>query len=144
MSTANEVPQYRILNYPGFYGPDDTLYGPDTVIGFTGVPNEHMEPLNDAAKEKMTAYLNGLDQAHRAKMAAWGRDPNSPRPRDLSDIIDENRPQREVVFPAGGENIPQMGNLAKGKKADAAQVVSAKPFVQPKQKPVAIVDAMKE
>lgn len=147
LTTDDSIPRYRILNYPGFFGPDDTLYTTDTEIAYTGVPNEQMEPLNDAAKEKMTAYLHGLDQAHRAKMQAWGRDPNSPRPRELGDMIEQEMKDRPRVFPTGGENIPQMGNLAKPgqrTKENAKEVVSAKPFVQPKIKPVPMVGNMNQ
>lgn len=140
-----ELPKYRILNYPGFFAENDTLYPADTEIIYDGVPNEQMLPLNDAAKKKMDAYLDGLEQAHRANMIERGMNPNIRRPRDMAETLDiEAQITKKVrVYNAAEGEIPQMGNLNKNKKTEA--VIEALPAApRGKQKPVPILSAMNQ
>ena len=85
MST-NEIPAYRILSPNGFYGPDDHLYIEDSngpaEISYDGEPNEEMEPLNEAARIKMAAYLEKLDSAAREAAEKAGK-AFIERPRNL-------------------------------------------------------------
>lgn len=58
---VGEKPMYRLLK--PFYGPNDCYYDPEegqAIINYTGTPNEHMEPINDAAKARTTAWLESL------------------------------------------------------------------------------------
>lgn len=140
-----ELPRYRILNYPGFFGPDDTLYPPDTEILFDGVPNEEMLPLNDAAKQRMIAYVKGLNDAHRSNMTERGLSPDIKRPTGLGEAIDvEAQVTKKIqIANASAGAVPQMGNLNKNKKTDA--VIEAVPASQrQKAKPVPILSAMNQ
>jgi hypothetical protein len=146
-SPNHDLPRYRILNYPGFFAENDTLYPPDTEIVYTGVPNEQMLPLNDAAKKAMDAYLDGLEQHHRKSMADRGLSPDIRRPRDLSDALEvEAAAQKKArVYAAAEGEVPQMPNLARGaQKAGADKIVEAKPMKIERTKPVPILGAMNQ
>lgn len=126
---ADDKPRYRILNSPGFFAEDDTLYPPGTEIVYLGTPNEHMEPLNDAAREAVDKHTAYLDQCYAEKMHANGR-AVGVRPRELGDQIAEAsaeaREKRErKVYPTAGQPIPPMGNMSK-RKGPAKNIVSAK------------------
>lgn len=77
-----ERPAYRILATSGFFGPDHTLYEEGSEIYFDGEPSEEMEPLNDAARRKMVAYLEKLEELGRQAAEKAGR-PFAGRPRSL-------------------------------------------------------------
>lgn len=81
-----ERPLYRVLDPAGFYGDDDHLWAEGKEIYFDGIPNEQMEPLNEIAHEKLTTYLNHLDDI--AKTAAEKKGvPFVGRPRSLDGAI---------------------------------------------------------
>lgn len=82
----NERPAYRILAVHGFFGPDDHLYELDEEIFYDDEPNEEMEPLNEAARQKLGAYLNKLDSLSKAAAEKLGR-PHISRPRTLDGAI---------------------------------------------------------
>lgn len=125
---ADDKPRYRILNSPGFFAEDDTLYPPGTEIVYLGTPNEHMEPLNEAAREAVDKYQAELDAGYAAKAAANGR-PIGIRPRDLGEQIDDQRADQKArerkVYPVAGEKIPPMGSMTK-RRGPAKNIVSAK------------------
>lgn len=82
---------YRILDPNGFYADDDTLYIVDAdgnypEIYFDGIPNEQMEPLNELARERLTAYLENLDRMASEDAKKLGRTYNG-RPRTLDGAI---------------------------------------------------------
>ena len=79
---STDRPAYRILATAGFFGPDDTLYEEGQEIFFDGQPNEEMEPLNEAARVKLKAYLEMLDNLGRLAAEKAGR-PFISRPRGL-------------------------------------------------------------
>jgi len=80
MIIKNDRPAYRVLNPAGFYA-DDYLWKENEELYFDGVPNEELEPLNDKAKEKLTIYLEHLDDLARKTAEKLGR-PYLGRPRD--------------------------------------------------------------
>ena len=81
-SSFETRPAYRILSVAGFFGPDDVLHKEGEEIYYDGEPNEEMEPLNDAAKERMEQYLNRLDDLAREVAEKTGK-MFSARPRNL-------------------------------------------------------------
>ena len=80
MIIKNDRPAYRVLNPAGFYA-DDYLWKENEELYFDGIPNEELEPLNDKAKEKLTIYLEHLDDLARKTAEKLGR-PYLGRPRD--------------------------------------------------------------
>ena len=88
------APRYRLLK--PLYA-DDNYIAEGIEIEFTGVPNETMEPLNDSAKERMTAFLK----------ANGGF---TPRIEDVVYQRMADRP-REITMPHATQNVPQMGGL---------------------------------
>jgi hypothetical protein len=79
---TNETPKWRVLATAGFFGPDDTLYEEGAEIWYDGEPNEELEPLNQAAHDKLISYLERLDTLGREAAAKAGR-PWAGRPRNL-------------------------------------------------------------
>lgn len=137
------LPKYRILNSPGFFAEDDTLYPPGTEIYYTGTPTEHWQPLNDAAKKRLDDHLKTLDDAHLARLRAEGKAP-SPRPRELGDQVMaemEARPREPRFYPAEGEKVPVMGNMKRpvGRPRNLVSATQPKPAGKPK--PTAIINA---
>lgn len=123
METQVQSPQYRLIK-PFFC--DDTFFDEGVEIVYDGVPNEAMEPLNDAAKVKMTEYIKALDDG----MHASGR-----LSRKIEDIVFQemqNRPQEsrtggQVILPSYKPETPIMGNLdAKGGPKAATEKPSAR------------------
>lgn len=86
MSIDNTRPAFRILSASGFYGPDDHLYIEGDEIYFDGEPNEEMEPLNEAGRQKMTTYLDKLDSAAREAAVKAGK-AFVERPRNLDGAL---------------------------------------------------------
>jgi hypothetical protein len=86
-----ERPKYKILSPSGFFGPDDHLYiedekGNPAVIFYDGEPNEDMEPLNEAAEDRMRTYLDKLDKLAE-EVAIKNKRPFVGRPRSLDGAI---------------------------------------------------------
>ncbi|MDE2469320.1 MAG: hypothetical protein KGL35_11400 [Bradyrhizobium sp.] len=136
------LPKYRILNSPGFYAEDDTLYPPGTEIYYTGTPTEHWQPLNEAAEKRLADHLRVLDEAHMAKLRAEGKVPY-PRPRELGDQVQsemEARPREPKIYPVAGEAVPVMGNMKRkvGRPRNLVSATTPKPAGKPKA--VAIIN----
>lgn len=140
------LPRYQILNSPGFYGPDDTLYEQGRVIDYTGVPNEQMLPLNDPAKKAMDAYLDGLEQHHKRNMIERGLNPEIKRPRDLSDAIEVEKAadKKARVYAAEAGPVPQMGHLPGAQKKSDVTIQALPAKQVERQKPVPILGTMKQ
>lgn len=83
---AEERPAYRVLDPAGFFGPDMRLWEEGSEIYLDGEPSVEMEPLNDAAKRKMTALYEKLDELGRAAAEKAGR-PFTGRPRTLDGAV---------------------------------------------------------
>ena len=60
-----DKPVFRILDEHGFFGPDNTLHPEGSIIVLYDCPNENMEPLNDMARQSLSAYLDELDESAR-------------------------------------------------------------------------------
>ena len=89
--TNQERALYRILDPVGFYDDNDTLHMPSPdgeypEIYFDGIPNEQMEPLNELARERLSKYLEDLDEKGRLAAEKLGR-PWTGRPRTLDGAI---------------------------------------------------------
>lgn len=83
---------YRVLATSGFFSDDDTLYtvdgnGDPAEIYFDGEPNEELEPLNDLARQRLTAYLDKLDRTGREAAEKAGR-PYVGRARNLDGALE--------------------------------------------------------
>lgn len=85
--TDNTRPVYRVLNPNGFFGPNDHLFKEDEEIVYDGTPNEELEPLNEAAKQKMVAFIENLDSEARKTAEKLGR-PFVERPRGIDGALD--------------------------------------------------------
>ena len=93
----NERAEYRVLDPAGFYGDDDHLWPEGAEIFFDGTPNEQMEPLNEVAHRRLTAYLSKLDddareQAQKAGKIFVGR----PRTLDGAIALATQRAKEEM------------------------------------------------
>jgi hypothetical protein len=83
---------YRVLDPSGFYSDNDTLYladefGNPAEIYFDGIPNEQLEPLNELARQRLTAYLDLQDALGRAAAEKLNR-PFVGRPRNLDGAVE--------------------------------------------------------
>ena len=124
---APERPAYRVLDPAGFFGPDDTLYLEGAEIYLDTEPSVEMEPLNEAARKKMEALLNKLDDMGRAVAEKLGR-PFVGRPRNLEGALELatsiERQNRSVmgdknkhvdsIETIAKEDVPQLGTPKRG------------------------------
>ena len=115
-----EKPRYKLLK--PFYV-NDQYIAEDTEIEWTGVPNEQMEPLNDQAIERMTAYLLTLE---------GGR---TPRVEDLmyQTMLKRPREAAEITIPKAVQDIPQMGNMRPSSEA-GVKIMAEAPTVKLQKK----------
>lgn len=141
-SSNDDLPLYRAL--APLFLEDETLHDVGTEIIYLGDPNEHMEPLNEAARERSEAYMQQLEDGARQVAQLNGRQYRG-RSRDLGDQVFDamgERPrEQKVILPRGGDNVPvrpDMVPVNKRRLAGADKVVSAKPASVKKQGPVPI------
>lgn len=116
---------------------DDVVVSPEAGKGiyeeilFCGIPNEQMEPLDDLAKERVTAYLHWLDEC------AWLAGKHSYRV-DLGDEAYDSVANRAregaLVLPQRPEQVPLMPNLPGAKPRERSMEVVAQ---TPEQKAAA-------
>lgn len=78
----SDTPMWRVLATAGFFGPDHTLYDEGMEIEYDGEPNEELEPLNQAAHDKLVVYLEKLDMLGKEAAVKANR-PWVGRPRNL-------------------------------------------------------------
>ena len=114
------APQYKLLKQ--FYA-DDTLFPEEAIIEFNGIPNEQMEPLNDAAREKMAAFLKSLEEG----MHEAGRISRKLEDIVLQEVANRPRENARVTMPQYRPGKPPMGNIT----AEGAPI---KPSITPKTK----------
>ena len=115
-----ERPAYRVLDVAGFFGDDDTLYPEGSEVVFDGEPCIEMEPLNEAARQKMIELYNKLDEFGRAAAEKAGR-PYTGMPRNLEGgLALANAVQRAEIEARG-----KTGCLAKHHIAFAGTRVTA-------------------
>ncbi len=131
---------YRILAVHGFYVDDELITvdknGDPEEIYFDGIPNEDMEPLNELARERMTAYLEFLDQKGREAAEKAGR-PFVGRSRTLDGQIElasaiqryemqimgvkKDSNQMERVS-AATDTVPDTGKRGRGRPSKASNI----------------------
>ena len=107
---SGEAPRYRLLQ--PFYAPDDVLYGEGTeiVLAPNVPPNEHMEPLNDAARRALIPVLQAItkkpldQQIYDAKVLLHERDRLAAQP------VQAQVDPASIVFPKKDDGVPIMPN----------------------------------
>lgn len=131
-----EAPRYRLLK--PFYGPDDRYYDPeegDEIIDWDGVPNEQMEPINDPAKMRMTAYLERLPAGKTPALADIVQAAASLRPK----YGDEEIPLEEFA----GEVLKQALRIDRQRRGEPVEERKIVLPEKPKQVAVTGDKAMK-
>lgn len=109
---GDQIPRYQLLQ--AFFAEDNTLYPADKEIEYLGPPNEHMYPLNDAAKAAKKEQEDYLDACWAVKCKVEGK-PTIPRPRELADQIEiERNNLRATGVIVGSELPPTRPDLRKG------------------------------
>lgn len=136
-TATREMPAYRLLS--PCYLEDDTLHVEGEEIIYLGIPNEEMAPLNEAAREASTAYLEHLDDAARAVSAARNM-PFLGRAALLDQAIDHARAEAKrgpVVLPRDRGEVPIRPDLATPQQRllreqrDGRKVLGSKPPAAP-------------
>lgn len=109
-----QQPLYRLLS--PCYLEDDTLHAEGEEIIYLGTPNEEMEPLNAAAVERSTAFIERLDDA--AAVVAASRDmPFLGRQALMEQAMEHARNMakdhgKNLVLPAYRGEAPERPDLA--------------------------------
>lgn len=107
------TPRYRLL--APCYLEDDTLHEEGEEIYYLGTPNEEMEPMNDLARDRSRAYLEGLDDHARA-VAASRNLPFLGRSAMMDQAFEHAHrtaaQKGPTVLPASREDVPLRGDLA--------------------------------
>lgn len=135
------VPLFRVLNEQGWFGPDDTLHPRGSVIAWDGGLNEHLEPLNQAAEDRMREYLDHLDRMGELKAELEGRT-FIRRAGDLGEVAAEamaNRPKFERSMPRSNPDAPIRPDMQPAAAKRAALAKRAKQLLgvqePPQQRP---------
>lgn len=89
-----ETPIYQLL--VDHFLDDDTLHYADEKIAYDGEPSEHMAPLNEAARVRMRAMLDRLDESSQRMAALVGR-PHTGRLTDLADLIAQAASDQKIL-----------------------------------------------
>ncbi len=139
-----EVPRYRLNS--ACYLEDDTLHVEGEEIEYLNTPNTEMVPLNQAARDRMMAYLEQLQEGQQAVSKQNGRQ-TGPLILDKAELIaamsqDARREptriqavrmpeEKGMVYPM--PNIPesQAQQRKRGGPRKGAAVVSSKPPAPP-------------
>lgn len=98
-----DKPVYQLL--ADCFLDDDTLHREGEQIIYPGTPNEHMAPLNEAAKQRMVAYQSHLDDCAREKAELMGR-PFRGRLGDWQDTVAQVRADAEVLAKRQMPTVP--------------------------------------
>jgi len=105
----SDRPVYRVLNPAGFFGPDDHLHPEGSVIIFDDEPNEHMEPLNELAREALQAHLEKLHAGARDAALKNGRLPPAQL-RSVEDrLADARADARRAELKPNDGGVPLQG-----------------------------------
>lgn len=114
MAISQTIPTYRQLNPKGFFCPEGYLIDEGEAFEFDGIPNEDMEPLNEAARKKLLAYLTILDGAAKQAAEKNGRQFIS-RTKNLDEMVFEaSSDARRLELRKGDGGIPLMGGRGEG------------------------------
>lgn len=117
-----DKPVFRILDEHGFFGPDNTLHPEGSIIVLYDCPNENMEPMNELARQSMSAYLDELDESAKKVAETNGRhfagrarskeemlDFASQDARNSTAIMGAKLDSSKRIEPAFPSETPQMG-----------------------------------
>lgn len=122
--TMEALPRYKLIQ--AFYA-DDQLWPEDAEIEFDGVPNDAMQPLNAAARERMDAWLRSLPPRAKPQQGTVNIDPETLRRVLLGEHVAAAvaaRPREEgaatvmatepvaLKQPAADPTVPLMPNVA--------------------------------
>jgi len=112
MTISNDRPAYRILAVHGFFGPDDHLYQLGEEIYYDEEPNEEMEPLNEPARQKLSDYLNKLDNmakvaAEKSNKAFVGR----PRTLDGAVVFATEMQRDKITVMSAKKEVSSVGKI---------------------------------
>jgi len=110
----NQAPRFRLL--APCYLEDDVLHMEGEEIIYLGTPNEEMEPLNDAARDASTEFINRIDDA-AAVVAAARQMPFLGRQALMEQAMEHAMSQakqmgRMVVLPQWRGDVPERPDLA--------------------------------
>lgn len=143
---AGEIPRYRLNT--ACYLEDDTLHVEGEEIEYLNTPNDQMVPLNDAARSRLTEYLEQLQHGQRLVAEKNGR--NAPGVVILDkgellaqmgqDIRREPQKVQAVQMPEDKGQVFAMPNLPEAQaqarrrgKNKGSPVISAKAPAPPKR-----------
>jgi hypothetical protein len=130
-------PRYRLL--ADFFADNHTRYPEGAELVWLGTPNEHMEPLNAAAEEKITDFLADLDRMGEIKARLEGKMFTHRHP-DMADVVAEaigDRPkeprtiQRRSEAPIRPDLLSKADQRREAAKPRNIQVDSVKMPEQP-------------
>jgi hypothetical protein len=93
-NVPQDTPVYQLLT--DHFLDDDTLHYAGEQIAYDGEPSEHMAPLNDAARTRMRAMLDHLDECAREKAALVGR-PYRGRLTDVADLLAQAAQDQKIL-----------------------------------------------
>jgi hypothetical protein len=147
---SQEFPRYR-LTAP-FFGPDLQLYDEGFEIEFDGVPNEQMQPLNDAARAKYEAFIRGMpngateplekivEKAMMKRNDSLGSEEIKTILESIKGMITPQHPENEpVIAPTMPSERPLMANdpraraaMAKSQKTKISQKATAEDYAKQK------------
>lgn len=120
MAISDTIPTYRQLNAKGFFCPAGYLIEEGEAFEFDGTPNEDMEPLNEAARKKLHAYLKVLDAEALKVAEKFGRQFITRTKRLDEMVFEASADARRLELRKGDGGIPLMsathrnaGNLRK-------------------------------
>ena len=143
-SIPKDKPVYRVLDERGFFGPDDTLHPPGSIVVLWDDPNLEMEPLNEMAKERLEKVADTQEESAR-KMADFnGRYFVAPRskndlleaatedarrvqsltnPKGVSILGTKNKDVSERITQVGATEAPEVGAEKQNKRAKIETLV---------------------
>lgn len=103
MSISETIPTYRQLNSRGFFNDADMLINEGEAFEWMGVPNEHMEALNEPARKRLEDFYHHLEAGARELAEKNGR-LYTGHVNDLSTRIAEatSDARRIEAFPGDG------------------------------------------
>lgn len=115
---GGEIPRYR-LNEPGFYGQglDVSYYGVGAEFDYDATPNDTMVPVNEAARKRMTEYLEWQADCQRRKAQSQGREWGGVLITDKGVMVADTEQEArrsgsmQVVMPVDKQPVPPMLNM---------------------------------
>lgn len=99
-----ELPKYKLIGK--FFGDNDVLYFEGDEITYTGTPNNSMYPINDAAREVLRIYYNGLEAMYHEACKKFGSlaKEHFTRPVAYDDFIESGLKADAPITAIGGDD----------------------------------------